>query len=229
MQLTERPKFDGVFFDLDGTLLDTADDLGATLNALLAQHQLPMVSREKYREVASDGANALLTLGFGDYLASIDISLLREKFLSWYEQHIATYTRYYPTIENIIKLLNQHQIPWGIITNKPQLLTMRLLEHFPLLASCKIVIGGDFLPERKPHPLPLLTACEHAHTAPQHCLYLGDHRRDIEAAQAAKMISAVAGWGYIKANDNPTQWQANHYFETTTAFYDFLISNIKTK
>ncbi|REL26594.1 phosphoglycolate phosphatase [Thalassotalea euphylliae] len=206
---TNKPlKYHGVLFDLDGTLLDTANDLGEALNAILANHNQPLVERARYRPVASDGAKGLLELGFGEQLALFDYEQLRAEFLDYYQHHIAVHTTLYPGIETLIEALDANQIPWGIVTNKPIGLTSLLLPHFPLLDSAGSVLGGDSLAQRKPHPAPLLKAAEEIGIAPEHCIYVGDAPRDIEASNAAGMYSIIANWGYIPAEANTQQWHA---------------------
>ena len=184
--MTTNKTFKGVLFDLDGTLLDTANDLGEALNYVLAQHDMPLVAREKYRPIASDGAKGLLTLGFGDKLTQYDFEVLRESFLNYYDNNIAVHTCLYDGIDKLIGDLDNKDIPWGIVTNKPIGLTNKLLPHFPEFSQCKVVLGGDSLPERKPHPKPLLKACQELGINANECLYVGDAPRDIEAGNAAE-------------------------------------------
>ena len=206
--------FKGILFDLDGTLLDTADDLGAALNHVLKQYQLPEVSADLYRPIASDGATGLLQLGFGDQYTDFDEQVLREEFLDYYENNIATHTKLYPGIESFLQQLDRQSIPWGIVTNKPIALTKLLLPHFSAFSSSKVNLGGDSLSTRKPHPEPLIHACQYLSVAKEECIYLGDAPRDITAANEANMFSVVARWGYIKAEQKVDTWPANsHCFE----------------
>ncbi|WP_448213029.1 HAD family hydrolase [Colwellia sp. MEBiC06753] len=201
--------FKGVLFDLDGTLLDTANDLGETLNAILSKYQQPLVARADYRPIASDGAKGLLELGFGQKLIDYDYETLRQEFLAHYEQHIAVHTELYSGINEVINFLDQNNIPWGIVTNKPIDLTQKLLPHFEQLSSAKSVLGGDSLAQRKPHPAPLIAAANEIAIAPEHCIYVGDAPRDISAGNAADMFSVVANWGYIPTSENVNSWQAS--------------------
>ena len=200
----------GVLFDLDGTILDTADDLGAALNHVLAQYNLPSVPAEKYRPIASDGAKGLLTLGFGSKLDTFDFEQLREQFLTFYDNNIAAYTQLYSGMSELLKHLDQHHIVWGIITNKPEGLSKKLIPHYPELNTSKILIGGDSLSERKPHPLPLTYALEKLQLTSTECFYVGDAPRDIEAGRRANMPTIIAGWGYISDLGDTASWQADH-------------------
>ncbi len=206
--------FKGVLFDLDGTLLDTADDLGAALNHVLQSKGLAQVSRERFRPIASDGALGLLNLGFGEQIANYDFDLLREQFLSYYEQNIAVHTKLYQGVSTLLAFLDTNKIPWGIVTNKPIGLTNILLPHFVEFESSRVNIGGDSLPTRKPHPAPLLHACEHLSIAPTECIYVGDAPRDIEAGNAANMHSVIALWGYILDKNVCKNWSADQQHST---------------
>lgn len=202
-------KYKGILFDLDGTLLDTADDLGAALNHVLHSKGLPHVNREHYRPIASDGATGLLNLGFGEKMAQYDADELRAQFLQYYENNIAVHTQLYAGVAQLLTYLDEHEIPWGIVTNKPIGLTKTLLPHFPELKNSKINIGGDSLSTRKPHPEPLLHSCKHLNIQPSDCIYLGDAPRDIEAGNAAGMYSVIALWGYIIDSQACNTWQAD--------------------
>ncbi|KXI28931.1 HAD family hydrolase [Paraglaciecola hydrolytica] len=201
--------FAGVLFDLDGTLLDTARDLGSALNSLLAQMQRPLIAYADYRKIASDGAKGMLELGFGDELKTLDFQNLHQKFLDYYATHICVDTCYFDGVEKLLTELNYKSIPWGIVTNKPGDLTTQLLTYFPLLAQCHVVVSGDTLAERKPHPLPLLYAAQKLNLEVNQLCYVGDALRDIQAAQAANITSVIAQYGYIEHLDQLSDWQAD--------------------
>lgn len=203
-------KYKGILFDLDGTLLDTANDLGETLNYILTKYNQPKVARERYRPIASDGAKGLLELGFSQGLKDFNYDTLRAEFLAYYHNNIADHTTPYKGIEELIRYLVSHNIPWGIVTNKPIDLTLKLLPFFPIFSSSQSTIGGDSLPQRKPHPAPLIEAAKQIGVAPEDCVYLGDAPRDIEAANAAGMYSIIANWGYIADLNECSSWQADH-------------------
>ena len=207
-EMSEK-KYKAILFDLDGTLLDTANDLGAALNYVLSKYNIATVSKERFRPVASDGAKGLLELGFGEKLKHYDYELLRNEFLNFYQQNIAVHTCLYPGIEALLNNLNNCNIPWGVVTNKPIGLTLDLLPHFSIFAHCKSVIGGDSLTERKPHPAPLLFACKEMAINESDCIYVGDALRDIEAGNSAGMYTIIAQWGYIIDKTTCQHWQAD--------------------
>lgn len=204
----------GVLFDLDGTLLDTANDLGEALNYVLRKHGLAEVARENYRPIASDGALGLLTLGFADQLKNFDYEQLRTEFLAYYQDNIAVHTCLYPEVSELLLALNKQNIPWGVVTNKPEGLTRQLLPNYPEFDKCLSLIGGDTLANRKPHPAPILKACEEIGVTSECCLYVGDALRDIQAGNKANSTTVIAKWGYILANEDCTSWQSDYHAES---------------
>ena len=216
-----------VLFDLDGTLLDTADDLGAALNYVLAQQQLPLMSAAQYRPVASNGAKGLLELGFGDNLKNYHYEELRQSLLSYYQNNIATHTSLYDGMSELLTYLNNNNITWGVVTNKPEDLTLALLPHYPEFQNCAVVVGGDTLAKRKPDPEPILFALEKIQCAAEQCIYVGDAPRDIEAGKSANTATVAASWGYIKSPDECQQWQADFISATPNALQQLFISLIQ--
>lgn len=206
-KMLEKP--DAILFDLDGTLLDTAKDLGNALNQILNSLGRPIVAHDTYRNIASDGAKGMLELGFGEDLKNYNFDDLRQQFLDYYENNICVDTDYFEGIEDLLIVLNQNNIPWGIVTNKPEYLTLRLVTSFPLLQNCAIIISGDTLNKRKPHPLPLLHAEEKFALVSPNTWYIGDAERDIQSANAANMISVIAQYGYISDKQQTNQWNAD--------------------
>jgi len=204
-----------VLFDLDGTLLDTAKDLGKALNEVLASCERAPIPFKEYRNIASDGAKGLLELGFGEDIKAYDFGRLRQQFLDYYEQNICVDTTLFAGVQNVIETLQEGNIPWGIVTNKPAWLTALLLPHFSVFDSCSVVISGDTLAQRKPHPLPLLHAAQQLNVDPSACWYVGDAQRDIEAANAANMYSVLARYGYIENHLPIASWNAD--LEISTA------------
>ena len=202
-------KPNAILFDLDGTLLDTARDLGNALNQILSTLKRPTVAYEVYRNIASDGAKGMLELGFGEDLKNYDFANLRQQFLDYYENNICVDTDYFVGVENLLLALNRNNIPWGIVTNKPEFLTLQLVTSFPLLQNCAVIISGDTLNERKPHPLPLLHAQEKLALESPNTWYVGDAERDIQAANAANMVSVIAEYGYILDIQQTNNWNAH--------------------
>lgn len=217
------PHFAAVLFDLDGTLLDTAPDLGAAVNHVLNANAMPPLDDEVIRRIASDGALGLLKAGFGEeQLAQMDTPLLSQALLDYYAAHLYEGTHPYPGMVEFIASLNQAAIPWGIVTNKPAFLTEPLMAQVSELPQCGVIVSADTLPQRKPHPAPLLYACQQLGVTAAHCLYIGDHIRDIEAGRAAGMQTAIAGWGYLDPQENSALWGADVQFADVAALHAWL-------
>lgn len=198
-----------VFFDLDGTFADTAPDLGAALNHVRAQHKLPPLPIEITRLQASHGSAGLLKLGFNVTPDSAKFPALRDAFLAHYTANICVHTTLFPGIAELIATLEQRGLPWGIVTNKPHRFTIPLMQALDYDQRAVCLVSGDTCAHAKPHPEPLLHAAKIAGVEPQHCIYLGDDKRDIEAGRAAGMKSLIALFGYIDPNADLSTWQAD--------------------
>ena len=176
-----------VLFDLDGTLIDTAPDMAAALNRILEQESLDPLPIEQIRPHVSRGGLALTKLAFDAHRDADEIEPLRQRFLDDYRQNIARHSRLFEGFEEVLKLFHPHDMPWGVVTNKPGWLTDPLLADLKLAQRAACVVSGDTLEQRKPHPAPLLHACKLIGTTPQQCLYVGDAERDIKAGHNAGM------------------------------------------
>jgi N-acetyl-D-muramate 6-phosphate phosphatase len=195
-----------LLLDLDGTLLDTAPDMGGALNRLRVENGLDPLPASVMRPVVSHGSARLVSLGF-PAAAGDEYERLRLRFLDIYSQNLADDTRLFPGAGTLLTELERLGLPWGIVTNKPGWLTDPLLAALDLDRRAACVVSGDTLPERKPHPLPLLHAARVIGIAPGRCVYAGDAERDIQAGRAAGMTTVVAAYGYISADDDPRSWQ----------------------
>ena len=195
-----------LLLDLDGTLLDTAPDMGGALNLLRAEHGLEPLPAATIRPVVSHGAMRLVALGFPG-VAGDEFEALRMRFLEIYAANLSAGTRLFPGFDAVLETLESRDLPWGIVTNKPGWLTAPLLAALGLERRAACVVSGDTVAERKPHPLPLLHAAEVVGVQPEHCVYVGDAERDIQAGRAAGMTTVVAAYGYISDEEDPRQWQ----------------------
>jgi 2-phosphoglycolate phosphatase len=204
----------GVLFDLDGTLLDTADDLGNALNHVLIEHGLQPCNAEIYRQAASHGSIALLKVGFGKRLGEFDLIHLRQQFLDYYQNNICVDTRLFSGIEDLLLELKRRLIPWGIVTNKPQSLTEKLLPFFKCLTESKVNVSGDTLKHSKPHPAPMQLAAKSLNIVCEDIWYVGDAERDMQAANQVAMTSILAKYGYISEYDQPQHWNADIEIDT---------------
>ena len=202
-----------VLFDLDGTLADTALDLGGALNNLLRKHGLPEKSMAEIRPVASHGASGLILLGANISKDHPQHQQWRQDYLAEYEQCFDQDTVLFPDIDNLIRALAERGIQWGIITNKPQAFTNRLVPKLGWSVPPAVIVSGDTCAAPKPSTLPMHHACETIGIAPQHCLYVGDAERDMQAGNDAGMQTVLAKWGYIAADDDIASWQADFMVE----------------
>lgn len=198
----------GVLFDLDGTLLDTAPDMAAALNRLRAEKGATPLAFGAIRPHVSHGAAALVRLGFPNATEQ-EFALLRQRFLDLYAGDIANQTRLFPGFETVLDALEAQRLPWGVVTNKQTSLTDPLLAQMQLARRAGCVVCGDTLAERKPHPAPLLHAAMLLGLEPRECVYVGDAKRDVQAAHAAGMHALIALFGYLGAGDRPDDWQAD--------------------
>jgi 2-phosphoglycolate phosphatase len=200
---------EAVLFDLDGTLIDTAPDMGGALNNLLIEENLPPLPLESIRPFVSQGGLVLTRLGFAESVAEAEIEPLRQRFLQHYRAVVADNSRLFDGLELVLEDLEARTIPWGIVTNKPEWLTHPLLEQLGLATRSAVVIGGDTLAQRKPHPRPLLEAARRIGIDSRQCIYVGDDERDIVAGKAAQMKTLVAAYGYIEDADAIDSWNAD--------------------
>ncbi|WP_020559326.1 HAD family hydrolase [Thiofilum flexile] len=198
----------GVLFDLDGTLVDTAPDLVNALNAVLRLEGRETLTLAQARPAASHGAGALLKLGFGAEMTDEQLRHRTRLFLDHYAANICVDSQLFTGIDLVLERLEALEIPWGVVTNKPSLLTLALLDELRLRDRAYSVVSGDTLAVAKPHPEPLLYAAAQCEVAPEHCIYIGDAERDIEAANRAGMKALIAAYGYIGADDQLDTWGA---------------------
>lgn len=203
-----------VLFDLDGTLLDTAPDLAFALNETLREFGKPPLPYETIRPAVSHGGIALIKLGFGLNPDDLGYQPRREYLLDTYRNNIARETRPFAGMNELLDTLERQGLNWGVVTNKPAWLTEPLLQALGLFERAAVIVSGDTLTERKPHPAPMLLACERAGSQAHQCLYVGDAKRDIEAGHNAGMATLVALFGYIGEGDDPHSWGADALVET---------------
>lgn len=194
-----------VLFDLDGTLLDSAPDMLATVNRMrTARGQGPM-ALEALRPHVSKGSRAMSAAAFPELRGEVPGEMIRE-FLDVYEQLLGQHSIPFDGVAELLDAIETAGSRWGIVTNKPEYLARQILPQLGWDSRSAILIGGDTLPQRKPHPLPLLHAAQVLGTAIADCVYVGDDQRDIESARAAGMRSVVALWGYRPDGEDPAEW-----------------------
>lgn len=194
-----------VLFDLDGTLLDSAPDMLATVNRMRAARGREPMLLADLRPHVSRGSRAMSAAAFPEIGGDVPPAMIRE-FLDTYEEELGGCSAPFEGVAELLAAIEDDGARWGIITNKPEYLARQAMPLLGWESRCAILLGGDTLPERKPHPLPLLHAAEALGVVVADCAYVGDDRRDIEAARAAGMHSVVALWGYRQDGEDPTAW-----------------------
>ena len=210
--MSRRPST--VLFDLDGTLIDTAPDFIRCLNLLRQQRGLPALPAEQIRRSVSNGARAMIDVGFGLGPDDQDYLEHHSAFLDLYEDGVAEETTLFPGMEELLVWLEGEGIPWGIVTNKPARFTTPLLAALALADRCAAVVCPDHVSQRKPHPEAILLACRQLNVVPDHGIYVGDHRRDIEAGRTAGMTTIAVRYGYIEQPEEVDLWQADEVAAT---------------
>ena len=203
-----------ILFDLDGTLLDTSDDLAYILNAMLTEDNREAIPTEVVRGHISIGSRGLVALGYGQDLDKETAEQLRQTLLTRYNNHIVnpdrtTRSTLFEGMEALLAAIESRHLPWGIVTNKPKYLTIPLLEQLDLYDRCSVLVCPEDVTVAKPDPEALWLAAEKLACQPEHCLYVGDHERDIEAGRGAGMTTVTALYGFIPPGTCPENWNAD--------------------
>ena len=198
-----------VLFDLDGTLIDSAPDLGAAADKMRTDRGLPSLPDAAYRPMAGAGARGMLSVAFGMTPDSPEFEAMREEFFVNYERCMTARTYVFEGVHDMLSQLEARGVLWGVVTNKSKRFTEPLAAQMPLFANASVVISGDTTPHAKPHPEPLLEAARRLELDPSQCVYVGDDERDILAARAAGMYSVAACYGYLGAKADTAEWGAD--------------------
>jgi phosphoglycolate phosphatase len=202
-----------ILFDLDGTLVDTAPDLGHALNMQLERHGKPTLSMDMIRPVASHGSKGLLALGFGLTPDHADFDKMRIEYLSLYDEVFTRSPVLFDGMQEVLNNIESRNLKWGIVTNKPRRFTEPLVKAMELYDRAATVICGDDATKPKPSPETLFMACDQTKVAISDAIYIGDAERDIQAGQAAGMKTVVAMYGYLDTNDHPENWSADYFVQ----------------
>ena len=210
-----------VLFDLDGTLIDSAPDLGAAADKMRTDRGLPSLPYEKYRPMAGAGARGMLGIAFGIGPDHADFAAMREEFFRNYESCMTQRTYVFEGVKQLIDSLVERDVAWGVVTNKSMRFTGPLTRGMPLFSTARAVVGGDSTPHSKPHPAPLLEAARQLHVSPLDCVYVGDDLRDMLAGRAAGMGTVAATYGYLGTTD-VKEWGADVHIETPLALLPLL-------
>ena len=198
-----------ILFDLDGTLIDSAPDLGAAVDKMRTDRGLPSLPLARYRSMAGAGARGMLGEAFGLAPEHPTFDAFREEFFCNYEARLTVSTLIFDGVSELIERIVRHPLAWGVVTNKAARFTLPITTALPLFASATAVVCGDTTPYAKPHPAPLLEAAAQMGLDPAQCIYVGDDERDIIAGQAAGMGTVAATYGYLGKDASISQWGAH--------------------
>jgi len=196
-----------VLFDLDGTLADTAPDLGGAVNRMREKRGMEALALDLLRPFASSGARGMLGVGFEATPATPGYELLRDEFLAEYESALDRDSRLFDGVAECLAALRAMGLRWGIVTNKAERFTVPVVAGLGLSAGAAVVIAGDTTAYAKPHPAPLLEACRRLGVLPHEAIYVGDDLRDMQAARAAGMPCIAAAYGYLGGPLDVDAWQ----------------------
>lgn len=211
-----------VLFDLDGTLIDSAPDLGAAVDKMRVDRGLPSLPLAYYRPMAGAGARGMIGVAFGLTPEHAEFEALREEFFANYERCMTQSTHAFEGVPELIAHLVACDLPWGVVTNKASRFTEPLTRSMPLFVSARTVVSGDTTPYAKPHPAPLFEAARRLAIEPASCLYVGDDERDIVAGLAAGMGTVAATYGYLGQKADSAQWGAHASINSPGALLQLL-------
>jgi phosphoglycolate phosphatase len=211
-----------VLFDLDGTLADTAADLGSALNHQRERHGLPSLPLPAIRPYVSQGGRGLLKIGFDLSPEDAKFISMRDEFLNLYEERLCHNTRLFPGISELLAKLEKRSLPWGVVTNKIGRFTLPLMQKLQLDRRAACIVSGDTCANFKPHPEPLLHASRAIGVMAVNCTYVGDDERDVQAAHAAEMQAVVARYGYVGNGTHPETWGADALIDKPLDLLDYL-------
>lgn len=215
-------KLKAVLFDLDGTLLDTAPEFYEIISAQLKKHGAAPIAFADFRTVVSDGARGMVQKAFGMDPSAPQFEPLRLEFLDLYRKHLGAHTQLFPGMAETLAFIEENNLRWGVVTNKPVGFSAPLIQHLDLAKRCATLICPDHVKQRKPDPQALLLACSQINCEVNEAIYIGDHRRDIECAQRAGMPSIACDYGYIHADDPCTNWNADFIVSRADAIVPIL-------
>jgi phosphoglycolate phosphatase len=213
-----------ILFDLDGTLIDSAPDLGAAADQMRSARDMPSLPLETYRPMAGAGARGMLGIAFGVTPESAGYDALREEFFSNYERCMTERTYAFDGVVELIHAIHSRKLLWGVVTNKSKRFTEPLTRAMPLFATAQTVVSGDTTPFAKPHPEPLLEAARRIGMNPAQCLYVGDDERDIVAGLAAGMGTVAATYGYLGTKTDVSAWGAHAQINSPLELLQLLAS-----
>ena len=215
-------KVEAVLFDLDGTLIDSAPDLGAAADKMRTDRGLTSLPLEHYRHMAGAGARGMIGIAFGITPEHPDFEDMKEEFFVNYENCMTERTQIFEGVVDIVASLVALGMPWGVVTNKSSRFTDPLTSSMPLFATAGTIVSGNTTPHAKPHPEPLYEAARRLAVDPSRCIYVGDDERDIVAGLAAGMGTVAATYGYLGQQADISRWNAHLQIDSPIDLLKFL-------
>lgn len=213
---------DVVLFDLDGTLIDSAPDLAATVNHMRLSRGLPQVDYPRLRARVGSGARGMLLEAFDKKPGDADYEVMRQEFMTLYAERLLDTTQVFQAMEPVLQALDTQGVRWGIVTNKNARMAERIAVGLGLSERHAVLIGGDTTPHAKPHPAPLLEAARRMAVDPLRCVYVGDDERDVLAGRAAGMATLAAAWGYLGVGESVHDWGADAVLQDPSGLLHWL-------
>ncbi len=218
--MNRRPA--AVIFDLDGTLVDTAEEFIVVVQKLRAQHGLAPLAAEDVRKSVSNGSGRLVTVALGIEPGSRRYERHRQAFLDLYEQVLGETAAPYPGLIELVRDLNAANVPWGVVTNKPRRFAEPLMAKMPFEPPAGVLVTPCDVTHSKPHPEAIYLGCQQLGSDPEQSVYIGDHQRDILAGKSAGCYSIAATYGYIEDGDDPEDWGADASAASSEALADMI-------
>jgi phosphoglycolate phosphatase len=217
------PRIQAVLFDLDGTLIDSAPDLGSAADKMRLDRGMSSLPQSSYRSMAGAGARGMIGVAFGMTPDHVDFASMREEFFQNYERCMTQNTYVFEGVTELIAQLGVLNLRWGVVTNKSARFTDPLTQAMPLFASAQAMVSGDTTPHSKPHPEPLFEAARRLGIQPSQCMYVGDDERDIVAGLAAGMVTVAATYGYLGEKADPSLWGAHSIINSPQSLLELLV------
>jgi len=226
-----------VTFDLDGTLLDTAQDFFLAVNTLRDKYGIEEADFNEVRSRVSEGAISLASYAMridyksdskeeliedGQLIANKDLELFRLELLDIYKKCSIKNTSIFEGIDLVLNSLNDREVCWGIVTNKPRFFAEDIVEATLGTYEPAFLICPDDTGKRKPSPEGLKLACKKTNIFPEDSIYIGDHSIDIIAGKAAGMKTVAAAYGYVPIGENVKDWHANFVASSPEEILNFI-------
>lgn len=213
---------DAVLFDLDGTLIDSAPDLGAAADKMRTDRGMHSLPLSAYRPLVGSGARGMISVAFGMGPLDAEFNRLKEEFFDNYQVRLVKNTHAFDGVAELIDQICLAGLKWGVVTNKAARFTIPITQAMALFGSAQTIVSGDSTPYAKPHPAPLLEAARQLGLPPARCIYVGDDERDIVAGRAAGMATVAAAYGYLGDMADTAAWKADLTIANPTDLLNFL-------